>query len=298
MNLSSLRLALAAFERAVTLDPRYARAWAGLADASNFLSWFGGLTPEESARRGRAAAEKALAIAPSLAEAHDSLGFVLFYHDFDVPEAEARFQRALALQPGLAMSHYWYAGLLSAIGRHDEAIGRIRAAQELDPLSPLVNADAGWYYFYARRYPEAIGECERIVRIDPEYAWAHQCIVAAAGKGGREAEALESRKELARLQQRMPAAAPRYASPYALALKRLNLGDRAGSLDALEEAYEERDPFLVNAGVDPRLDELHGEPRFRRLLLSLFEGSDVPCLPDPDGPPCAAPRAARTRSGR
>jgi tetratricopeptide (TPR) repeat protein len=298
MNLSSLRLALAAFERAVTLDPRYARAWAGLADAANFLSWFGGLAPEESARRGREAAEKALEIAPSLAEAQDALGFVLFYHDFALVEAEARLKRALELQPGLAMSHYWYAGLLSASGKHEEAIARIRAAQELDPLSPLVNADAGWYYFYARRYSEAIEECRRIVRIDPEYAWAHQCIVAAARKAGREEDVLESRKELARLQERTPDEAPPYRSPYALALERLGLGDRAGSLDALEEAYEERDPFLVNAGVDPRLDELHGEPRFRRLLFSLFEGTDVPCLPGPDGPPCEAPRAAGTRSGR
>jgi tetratricopeptide (TPR) repeat protein len=76
---------------------------------------------------------------------------VHLYYDYDFVEAETRFRRALALQPGLAMTHYWYAGLLSATGRHEEAIARIRAAQELDPLSPLINADAGWYYFYARR---------------------------------------------------------------------------------------------------------------------------------------------------
>ena len=186
MTLPALRRAAEAFERAVSLDPGYARAWAGLADAYNLQSWWGGLTPEESARRGREAAEKALALSPQLAEAQDALGFVHFYYDYDFAGAETRFRKAIEISPGLAMTHYWYAGLLSATGRHEEAIARIRAAQELDPLSPLINADAGWYYFYARRYREAIRECRRILAVDPEYAWAHQCVLAAARESGDE----------------------------------------------------------------------------------------------------------------
>jgi TolB-like protein/DNA-binding winged helix-turn-helix (wHTH) protein/Tfp pilus assembly protein PilF len=292
LNLPGLRLAAEAFERAVALDPEYARAWAGLADAYNLQSWFGGLRPEESARRGREAAEKALAAAPRLAEGYDALGFVHFYYDFDFEKAESRFRRALELQPGLAMTHYWYAGLLSATGRHEEAIARIRAASELDPLSPLINADAGWYYFYAGRYEEAIGECRRIVALDPDYAWAHECVAAAAMTSGREADALASRQELARifkapepvrsrihdasdvwarwLLERMESASPPlYVSPYGVALLKLDLGDRGGALDALEKAYRERDGFLVYAGVDLRLEPLHDEPRFRNLLGKL-----------------------------
>jgi TolB-like protein/DNA-binding winged helix-turn-helix (wHTH) protein len=292
LNLESLRLAAEALERAVALDPAYARAWAGLADAYNLQSWFGGLSPEESARRGREAAEKAIALSPMLAEGHDALGFVHLYYDFDFAEAETRFRRALELQPGLAMTHYWYAGLLSASGRHEEAIARIRAAQELDPLSPLINADAGWYYFYARRYPEAIRECGRILAADPEYAWAHQCVLAAARKSGRDADARASLEELARLLgapatvqarlyedgslwprwylERLEAASSKlYVSPYSVALLKLDLGDRAGALDALERAYEERDGFLVQVGVDPRLEPLHDEPRYRKLLGKL-----------------------------
>jgi TolB-like protein/DNA-binding winged helix-turn-helix (wHTH) protein len=288
MNLRGLRLAAEAFERAVSIDPKYARAWAGLADASNLQSWWGGLTPTESARRGRDAAEKALALAPTLAEAHDALGFVSFYYDYDFEEAEARFRKAIELSPGLAMTHYWYAGLLSATGRHEESIARIRAAQELDPLSPLINADAGWYYFYARRYPEAIRECQRILALEPDYAWAHQCVLAAARKSGLEEDASASLSQLARilgapesvdlgewrLERMESASSTLYVSPYGLALLKLELGDRAGTLDALERAHQERDGFLVHVGVDPRLEPLHDEPRFRTLIGKLGLGAD------------------------
>jgi TolB-like protein/Flp pilus assembly protein TadD len=283
MSLSGLRLAAEAFERAVALDPGYARAWSGLADAYNLQSWWGGLTPEESARKGREAARKALALEPELAEAHDALGFVHFYYDYDFAEAEARFRKAIALSPGLAMTHYWYAGLLSATGRHEEALASIRSAQELDPLSPLINADAGWYYFYARRYDEAMRECRRILALDSDYAWAHQCVLAAARASPDHQAAQTSRKELARILggpesadwsrwylERIESASPKlYVSPMSVALLKLQLGDRHGSLEALERAYRERDGFLVHLAVDPRLEPLQAEPRFRALLGKL-----------------------------
>jgi TolB-like protein/DNA-binding winged helix-turn-helix (wHTH) protein/Tfp pilus assembly protein PilF len=303
---SGLERAIGSFTRAVELDPGYARAWAGLADAFNLSSWFRAGPTEESSIRARAAAERALTLAPDLAEAQDAMGFLSFYRDFDFPEAEARFRKALELSPGLAMTHYWYAGLLSATGRHDAAIASIRRAQELDPLSPLVNADAGWYYFYARRYDDAVRECRRVVAAQPDDAWARLCIVTAEAAAGREREALaelsvyagligakpsvrlevdsattlaDARRAVARwlLDDRAPALA---VSPYSVSILKLALDDEPGAVDALERAYRERDGFLVHAAVDPRLDPLRGNPRFEKLLarlgLDLGVGLDAP----------------------
>jgi TolB-like protein/DNA-binding winged helix-turn-helix (wHTH) protein len=298
MSRDGLGRAAEAFERAVVLDPRYARAWAGLADAYNLMPWWGGMKPSESAQRARDAAEKALAIEPGLAEGHDALGFVSLYHDFDAREAETRFRRALEREPGLAMTHYWYAGLLSATGRHDAAIAAIREAQEIDPLSPLVNADAGWYYFYARRYPEAIRECRRILELSPSYGWAQSCINEAALQSAQEQEAIRGFESLARIlsapreiRERLTKAASAkdadrvlsqwqlegteegsqaaYRSSLLQALLRLRVDDPAGALEAIEDAYQERDSFLVHAGVDPRLDPLRGEERFQAIVSKL-----------------------------
>jgi TolB-like protein/DNA-binding winged helix-turn-helix (wHTH) protein/Tfp pilus assembly protein PilF len=315
MSASGCARAADAFERAVALDPRYARAWAGLADAWNLKPWWGAASPRESARRGREAAERALAIAPDLAEAEDAMGFVLLYRDFDFAGAEERFRRAIALQPGLASTHYWYAGLLSALGRHDEAIDSIRRAQELDPLSPLINADAGWYYYYARRYPEALRECRRVLERNPEYPWAQYCVVAAAARAGLDEEARRGLMDLAAMlrapeevRQRISStpdadAAGRllsgwllartesrpgefYPSSYAMALLRLDSGDPTGALESLEAAFDERDGALVQLATDPRLDPLRGEPRFERLLgrvnLRAFAVSSM-MLPDSSG---------------
>jgi TolB-like protein/DNA-binding winged helix-turn-helix (wHTH) protein len=295
MSASGCERAAQAFERAVALDPGYARAWAGLADAWNLKPWWGGASPRESARRGREAAEKALAIAPDLAEAEDAMGFVLLYRDFDFAGAEARFRRAIDLKPGLASTHYWYAGLLSALGRHEEAIDSIRRAQELDPLSPLINADAGWYYYYARRYEDAVRECRRVLSLDPGYAWAQHCVVAASARAGRDEEAKRGFVDLAAMLHapedvRQAIASTQevdeagrllsgwlldrtatgpgefHPSSYVGALLRLDVGDRAGALESLEAAYEERDGSLIQLATDPRLDPLRGEPRFERLL--------------------------------
>jgi TolB-like protein/DNA-binding winged helix-turn-helix (wHTH) protein len=295
MNAPGLAQAVRSFTIAVELDPSYARAWAGLADAFNLSSWFGGFSREESDRGARRAAAKALELAPDLAEAQDAVGFLSLYRDFDFTEAEAHFQRALELQPGLAMTHYWYAGLLSATGRHEAAIASIRRAQELDPLSPLVNADAGWYYFYARRYDEAVRECRRILMVQPDYSWAQQCVVAAETAAGKEKDARkdlsiyvgligvptrirsavdsaatlgEARRAVAEwiLDRNRPSSETVSVSPYSLSILKLLLGDEAGALDALETAYDDRDGFLVHVAVDPRLDPLRDDPRFQKLV--------------------------------
>lgn len=99
----------------------------------------------------------------------------------------------------MALAHYWYAGVLSAAGRHEQAIASIQRAQELDPLSPLINADAGWYYFYARRYDESVRECKRALEIDPNFGFALNCIMAAHREQGKYDAALGDARELFKL---------------------------------------------------------------------------------------------------
>ena len=293
MTLDGFRRARAHFERALRSDPNFSLAYAALADTWSLEPWWGGASPKDAFPKARAAAEQALRLDDSLAEAHTSMGFIRLYYDWDFTGAEQEFERALQLQPGLALAHYWYAGMLSAAGRHADAIASIQRAQELDPLSPLINADAGWYYFYARRYDEALRECRRALETDPGFAFARQCMMeahhaqgnddAAAGDAreiirmlaarqgrdvpalaGNGAEALRSfaARKLAAM-QRM--AGNQYISPYELAVVHLALDQKDDAFAELRRAREQRDTLLVLLNVDPRFDAVRSDPRFAGL---------------------------------
>ena len=291
---SELRRSLDEFNRAVALDPTFPAAYVGLAEAYNVLGFYVWLPPDQVFPKARAAAEQALTLDPDLGEAHASLAYAQLYYDWDWSAAEKNFQRALKLNGGSAVAHQWYANYLTSVGRWNDALGEMRRARQLDPLSSIASAATGWIHWYARQYPEALAELQSTLTLDPDFLQAHLWRAWVLGETGEWAAAEVSAKQAARLSNRSPAAVSAlariaarmgrldearrllaeltavangtYVPRYDLALVHLALGDRAKALQQLEEARERRENQLVFVRWDPRLDPLRAEPRFQALV--------------------------------
>ncbi len=281
------------FNRAIDLNPDYALAHAGLADTYALMGNFGLRAPKDVYPLARRAAERALELDGRLAAAHASLAFVLSNFEWDFAGAEAEYREAIELNPSYATAHHWYAYHLTAMGRHDEAIPEIQMARRLDPLSSIINGFAGWLLYLARRYDEARTELRRADEIDPQfgslsyfmgvtleaegrYAEAATMLERSAGqddtperlaaiahahaRAGHEAEA---RRVLAELERR---SGERYVSAFDLGLVHLGLGETDRAFEFFDRAVDERAYWLVLAGVDPRLDPLRDDGRFKALL--------------------------------
>jgi len=284
------------FEEAIRLEPSYAPAWAGLASAWIALGVpaFGPLRPFEARGRAREAALKALDLDADLPEAHTALAFLSYFHDWNWPAADERFQRALRLNPNYAEAHHWYADYLNAMGRFDEAMAHITAACELEPLSILYQRDVAWHLFFQRRYPEAIAQLRSALSREPTYAPAISLLGRSLVANG---DVLEGIDELRRLDLAKPANAAmlayayaaagdrpnasawlarvtaresvEYVSPYSVALVEAAQGHRDRAMQQLTRAFQEQDSTIVNVKVDPRFDVLRGDARFTRLLAQL-----------------------------
>jgi TolB-like protein/Tfp pilus assembly protein PilF len=292
---SDLRKGIDYFNQAISKDPGYALAYAGLADSYVILSVFGAASPQDSIPEARAAAKKALELDDTLAETHASLARIVGPYDFEFDRSIVEFERAIQLNPNYAMAHHWLSwGPLTALARVDRAIAEGKRAVELDPLSLINNADLGGnVYLNARRYDEAIAQLRKTIEIDPRFYLAHYYLGQAFQLKGKLTEAIgeyqkaveldddpealaylgqayaragqrdEARKILARLTEE---AKSRYVSGYSMALMFMGLGDKGQAIDALERAYREgagNDLFTIR--VDPMLDDLRGQPRFEAL---------------------------------
>jgi TolB-like protein/Flp pilus assembly protein TadD len=290
----NLKKALNYFQQAVDKDPDYALAYTGIADTCALFSVYGAGAPQEYLPRAKAAAEKALALDDSLAEAHASMGLV-FYSYFEGAQSVKEFKRAVELNPNYATAHHWYGRLtLVMLGQLDHAMAEVKRAYELDPVSSIIHSDLGGVNYMARRYDEAIKQLRSTVEIDPEFYFAHRYLGMALelkGDTGRaiaeykkalelnddpsglafiaHAEASMGHQNEARalLAQLTDAATKRYAQPYAFALVHLALGEREQALDWLERAVEERGATYFNfIKVDPFFDPLRGDPRFEAVV--------------------------------
>lgn len=284
------RTALQSFQLAIQKDPSYAQAYAGLADAYDLLGGGRYMPPAETRALARAAAQKAIALDETLAEAHTALASLL-YDDAELPAAEREYKRALELNPGYATTHHWYAWLLSALGRHAEAFEHIRLAQEREPFTMIIRTNAGFFQYLAGNYDKAIEMCRATLALDPNFGSARECMAQAYLEVGRYDDALrelrstpetdqaelgyalgvagrkeEARKLLAELQQR---ARTSYVSDYDFALIYTGLDDRDAAFEWLEKARLQKDSRLVTIKIHPRYKKLRSDPRFTALLRKM-----------------------------
>jgi serine/threonine protein kinase/tetratricopeptide (TPR) repeat protein len=293
----SVQESILRFEEALTADPDYAVAYAGLADSYIMLANTHVLPPREGYSLGRKAAARGLALDDSLAELHTSLAMVHRLLEWDWPSAEHEFLRTVALNPGYAYGRSRYALLLSGMGRHDEALAEAERALEFDPLNLLNHTVVGDVLFYARRYERSIGFYRRCIALDPTFGSGHTDLARSLEHVGRTDEALEEfllgtkaadgrprpstglailyaragRRQEARatLDEVLALAERQFVSPYGIASYYAVSGETERALDWLEKAYAERDGTLVWLKVHPRLDPLRSEPRFRDLLARM-----------------------------
>jgi TolB-like protein/Tfp pilus assembly protein PilF len=296
----SSRRGIGYFQDALRIDPGYARAHAGLADCWALLGDVGiaAVRPREAFARAEEAVRRAIEIDDTLAEAHASFAHVRV-HAFDWAGAERAFERALALDPNYATARHWYAMYLAAMGRGDEAMAMIRRAQELDPVSLAIGTDVGVLLYYARRFDEAIAQYLRVLEMDPGFARAHATLGSAYAQKGMHEQALAALRQAMALGRdnakkaalaRACAAAGRraealeilteltetpdgsYVAPFPVAHIHQALGDADEAFQWLSRAREERAPQIVFLKVDPWLDGLRPDPRFRDLLGSVGLG--------------------------
>ena len=174
----ALRRAIGYFEQAIALDSSYARAWAGLADAYSLMPAFGDAPPSDAFTTAKAAAQRAVALDSTLAEAHTSLGIIAVFHDWDWATAAREFDRSLALDPTESRTHLFHAWYYRAVGRLDDALGELRSAQRLDPMSPIINARVAVILRVMRRYDEATAVAHQAIDLDsatsmPTSSWGN-----------------------------------------------------------------------------------------------------------------------------
>ena len=294
---TDIRRAIEFYQLAIDKDRSYAKAWAGLAEAYNLLGIYTATPPLEVFPNAKAAAEQALKLDDTLAEAHTQIGLVFFRWTWDLAAAEREFTRAMALNQNYAEGQHWAGMFLTAMGRFDEAMTHLREAQVLDPLSPLSRAVPGWTLYMARQYEQAIAESQRARDADPTSVMPYRYLGLAHTQLGNFDRAIEAfqtaislsggselhkaelahalaiagrRTEAMRILAGLHAGHPKtFVSAYNFAVISAGLGDVKGALDYLDTAVRERADRLVYAKVDPRLDPLRGEPRFAQLLKTL-----------------------------
>ena len=290
------RRAIDHFQLAIQNDPNYALAYAGLADCYTLMPAWTLLPPSVGHPKARAAAQKAIELDPSLAEAYAALAHTNHNYDWDWAAAETNYKRAISLNPNYAIAHHWYASFLSEMGRRDEAIPMKRRALDLDPLSLIINADLGFALYQCRRFDDAIVQLKKTLELDPNFPITYQylgfvheqknnedAIVAFRKAYALMPDSPEAKAQLAqalalsgkrdealRLLEEVKGSSPQeYVSPFDIAMIYSGLGEKDKAIDWLEKALAERSYQMSSIKVEPRLDSLRSEPRFQKILESM-----------------------------
>jgi serine/threonine protein kinase/Tfp pilus assembly protein PilF len=284
-----LREGIGYFEQAIEIDPDYALAYAGLADTYVLLPFYAGWQRDEAYSKARASVLKALELENRLVEAQTSFAYMEGLYNWDWAGAERAFKQALKLNPGYATCHHWYAELLKTLGRIDEAIREIKIALELDPLSLAINRNFGYYLYLARRYDEAIEQLHKTLDMSPDftgiftmlgYAYLqkemHEEAVEAFKRGDRAGLAYAfaasgNREEaLSILKEIKERSLEQNVDPVIFAEIYVGLGEIDKAFEALERAYQQRSPIMVDyIYLDPLFDGIRSDPRFTTLLKKI-----------------------------
>src|SRR2546426_4128649 len=294
-----LRKSIGYLKQAIAKDPRYALAYAALADSYGLLRFYGGASPAESVVPAEAAAKKALELDDSLAEAHASLGLIAT-EELEVNRGVNELERAIQLNPNYATAHHWLGLALATLRQSDRSIAELKRALELDPLSMIINADLSIIYLYARRYDAAEAQARKTLEIDSRSFVAHYYLGEALQLTSRLKEAIpefqkavelnndpysiamlvqayarngqtdEARKLLAQLNEMAKSAE---VPEYALAIAYTSLGEKERAIEALEHGFAGgNNSALFLLPGDPFLSDLRGEPRFEALVQKITRG--------------------------
>lgn len=291
----SFSKAVDCFRRAIEKDRSYALAYAGLADCYALEGYGPSHTPREMMPKAKDAALRALDLDSSLPEAHASLGFEKALFEWDWPEAEQEYQRAIELNPVYATAHHWYAiTVLTPLNRREEAIAEAHRALVLEPLSLIINTNSGATLYYARHFSEAIEQLQKTIELEPTFYWSYWTLGHAYAERAMLTEAIAVHEKaqyvlsaptrnLAALAHSYAMAGRRdeaqklldelrltarhsYVSAYDLAYLCVALGKNEAAFEWLQKAFEEHEPTLVNLNVDPKLVPIRSDPRFKDLV--------------------------------
>ncbi|HKR52842.1 MAG TPA: adenylate/guanylate cyclase domain-containing protein [Chthoniobacterales bacterium] len=289
-----IRKGIGFFQKAIELDPKYALAYFGFAEANRSLAINADVPSKDCLPQAKAAAIKALGIDDSLAEAHASLSFSLIWYDWDWVGGVREAQRAIALNSNSAHSHFALAHVLSDQGHHNEALAEMARARELDPVFLLYRALEGMFFYHARRDVEALDRLQKTVDLDPNFWVTHLTLgkvytqqrkypeaieelgkarelshgnsEAIASIGYAAALAGDKAKARAVLDELKALSNEHYVPPVNVALVLSSLGEKDEALASLEKGCAERDVRLTLLKVDPRWDSLRSDPRFIAIL--------------------------------
>jgi len=277
------------FQQATALEPNYALAFAGLADAYSLLSIYGRAAQRDAMPKAKEVALKALSLDNNLAEAHASLGQILDYYDYDFVGAEREYSRAIELNPNYATAHHWRGEVLSEEGRFEESLGEYRRALEIDPLSLIINRMYGHGLLYARQYDAAVAQLRKTIELDAGFPSTHFTLALAYEVKGNQAECVEEFAKLHELEgspQKAVLIRESFAkggwqsflrtmtgdgrlpnsSAYNAATFYVALGEKDKAFAELNKSYENREPSLRSLKVDPLLDAVRDDPRLTDLM--------------------------------
>jgi len=294
-----LNQALDEFTQSLVRDPNYAPAYVGLANCYNLLREYARMPEKEAYPRAIVAAQRAIALDDSLAEAHNSLAFADFYWSWDAAAAEREFRRAIALAPNYALAHHWYATFLLVLGRSQEALAEIETARQLDPQSSAILADKGLILQAAGKTEEATALLRQLEGSEPQFLSPHSYLAVIFLNVRNDKEYLAEAKKAATLlhdENRLAVAAAgekgfaagggtgmlramlrvqqdRYGKgsveAYELASTYCLLGEKQRALGLLETSVERHEARVIALRIDKNLDSLHDDATFRKLVAEV-----------------------------